>query len=99
MGRCFLDSSALVKRYIREHGTERVVDIVGGPDRLTVSRLAWVEVTATLARRAKGGDLSPDALAEILHQLEDELRTRFDVIELGAARVRALAETAPDRDR
>ncbi|MGD2110782.1 MAG: type II toxin-antitoxin system VapC family toxin [Phycisphaerae bacterium] len=87
MGRCFLDSSALVKRYILEKGTAPVVDMVAGPDRLTVSRLAWVEVTATLVRRARGGDLSTDALGDILRQLEEELRTRFDVIELGAATI------------
>ncbi len=85
MRRFFFDSSALVQRYILEKGTQRVVEIVDGPDRLTVSRLAWVEVTATLVRRARAGDLAADALAEILHLLEDELRTRFDVIELGPA--------------
>lgn len=87
MRRFFFDSSALVQRYILEEGTQRVVEIVQGPDRLTVSRLAWVEVTATLVRRAREGDLAPEVLAEILHLLEDELRTRFDVIELGPAAI------------
>jgi hypothetical protein len=78
MAHYFLDSSVLVKRYIREAGTARVVELVRGSTRLGVARIAIVEVTATLARRCRGGDLDVRVLAGILGATEDEFGRRFE---------------------
>jgi hypothetical protein len=85
MAHCFLDSSALVKRYIDEAGTRRVLEIIESSDRLIVSSLARVEITAALVRRARRGGLSEDHLHDILAALETELREVFEVMELSAA--------------
>jgi len=85
MGKYFLDSSALVKRFIREEGTARVLELVRGVPGLRVSRLALVEVTSTLVRRARGGDLEADVLDGLLRGLENEFRSRFDVQPLSEA--------------
>jgi uncharacterized protein len=53
----FLDSSALVKRYVREIGTDAVARLFGGRSKLAASALARVEVTSALFRRARAGDL------------------------------------------
>lgn len=60
MARFFFDSSALVKRYIIEKGTPRVLELVEGAERLAASHLALVEVTATIVRRRKAGDITPE---------------------------------------
>jgi len=85
MTQYFLDSSALVKRYVVESGTPWVVDLVEGDGHLLVSRLTLVELTATVVRRARAGDLSADDLAVVLEVVENEFRTRYDVIEVGGA--------------
>lgn len=78
MASYFVDSSAIVKRYIREHGTAQMVDLVRGVDRLAVARIALVEVTSALVRRSRGGDLQAEVLEGLLRAMEDEFRKRFE---------------------
>ena len=54
----FLDSSALVKRYVEEEGSAVIALLFRGRKMLAVSRLAELEVPLALARRAREGDLS-----------------------------------------
>jgi predicted nucleic acid-binding protein len=63
----YLDTSALVKLYVREDGTERML-AVAHPDaghRLTILSLARIEMRAAVRRRSRQGDLSP-AEADLL---------------------------------
>lgn len=85
MTRYSLDSSALVKRYVAERGSGWVVERVDGEELIFVSRLAIVEVTAAVSRRARAGDLSAEHAESIHGALEDEFRNRFEVVELGGA--------------
>ena len=53
-GRVYLDTSALVKRYIQEAGSERVHGVVCSESMLLVtSRVLLVELHATLARKRR----------------------------------------------
>jgi uncharacterized protein with PIN domain len=53
----FFDSSALVKAYIDEAGTNWVRTILDDPQhRISISALAEVEVTSALTRRFNEGD-------------------------------------------
>lgn len=55
----FFDSSALVKAYIAEAGTDWVRTIPDHPQhRISISALAEVEVTSALTRRFNEGDLT-----------------------------------------
>lgn len=83
--RYFLDSSALLKRYVREHGSARIHALVQSGAPVILSRLAHLEVLVTIARRAKGGDISYDDALDVYAALEDECRTRFDILEVGRA--------------
>lgn len=77
----FLDSSALVKRYVEEAGSAVVGTLFRGRKVLAVSRLAEVEVSLALARRARRGDLEE---AEARVHAERLLRdlTALRVVEL-----------------
>jgi predicted nucleic acid-binding protein len=55
----YLDSSGLVKAYVAERGSERVVSLVR-TERVVVSMVASAEVASALARRAREGTLAPD---------------------------------------
>ena len=53
MADCFFDSSALVKAYIAENGTDWVRAILNDPQHsISISALAEVEVTSALTRRS-----------------------------------------------
>jgi len=53
----YLDSSAWVKRYVFEVGSDFVGNLFSRKDSLACSALGLVEITATLARKRKAGDL------------------------------------------
>ena len=86
MAAYFLDSSALVKRYVEETGSDRIDELIDSLGHgAVISRLAAVEVTAALVRRTRSGDLSPEALEAALTYLEADVERRFHVVELGGA--------------
>lgn len=57
----FLDASALVKRYVREAGSDVVRALVRRRPALAASRISAIEVPAALARRARDGDVAEKA--------------------------------------
>ncbi|MBI5814515.1 MAG: type II toxin-antitoxin system VapC family toxin [Nitrospinae bacterium] len=79
----FLDTSALVKRYIDEPGSDSVESIFGSGEELAVSILAYAEALAALTRRKKAGDLAANALKEAVKSLEADWK-RMAVMPLGA---------------
>ncbi|MCG3126967.1 MAG: hypothetical protein CHACPFDD_01822 [Phycisphaerae bacterium] len=81
----FLDSSALVKCYVDEPGTESVRERVARGERVCVSRLAQVEVTSVLVRRARRVGVDAAIVAAALGAFESDLRQRYTLIELSAA--------------
>jgi len=49
----FCDTSALVKLYVREEGTDSLAAQAAASDIIAVCRIAWVEAMSALARRAR----------------------------------------------
>jgi predicted nucleic acid-binding protein len=56
----FIDSSALVKRYVAETGTAWIQEITApfSGNQLIIARITWVEVFSALARRQREDGLS-----------------------------------------
>ncbi len=54
----YADSSAIVKRYYEEPGSERVHDRWATSERIFTSRVAYAEVHAALARKRRDGNLA-----------------------------------------
>jgi uncharacterized protein len=65
----FCDTSALVKLYVREDGTDEVAEQVTACEMVAVSRIAWVEVMSALARRAREQPQDTLALAQVRQQI------------------------------
>ena len=88
----FLDSSALVKRYVAETGTAWVQSITAPHTRnkLIIDRITWVEVLSALARRQREGSLSSNNVAKAIRTFRYDLDTQYQVVELD----RMLTETA-----
>jgi uncharacterized protein len=78
----FADSSALVKRYRSEDGSARVLDLLESAGRTFVSRLAAVEVSSALVRRARSIKLSAENLTAALALFDADLAGSLDIIEL-----------------
>ena len=86
MAAYFLDSSALIKRYVLEPGTAwlRGVTVATAGHQIYVVRLAIVEMAATLARQARAGNLNPGAAAVGITQIRHAFAHEFRVIEITA---------------
>jgi uncharacterized protein len=86
----FLDASALVKRYVREPGTDAVQSLLRRARAIVVSRLSMVEVPAALARRARRKDIDTALARAAATRFESDLAD-FGVVEV---RPRVLAQAA-----
>ncbi len=88
----FLDSSALVKRYVPETGTAWI-QAIATPDIgniIIIARITWVEVLSALARRQREGNLSDTDVDLIIQRFRFDLNNQYQVVEFD----RALAESA-----
>ena len=84
MAAYFLDSTALIKRYVQERGTAWIrasIDPAAG-HQIFAARLALVEVAATLARQALSGNLTAAEAALGTHQLRHCFAHEFRVVEI-----------------
>lgn len=80
----FLDSSALVKRYVPETGSawiQTIADAATG-NLLIISRITWVEVLSALARRLREGSLSATDVDLIIQQFRYDLNNHYQIVEL-----------------
>lgn len=80
----FLDTSALVKRYVAEPGSPLVRSLFARRRKVAISRLAFAEVVAAAARRRREGVLSTRQEEALLKRLEDDLAT-FTIVEVRQA--------------
>lgn len=97
----YLDTSALVKRYRTEQGTEVVERLLSSPaphDRFFLSFLSVIELTSGILRLAKGGQLPEDTAHEILARFRRDVRNLFLLWPLGDE-IAASAVTAVEEHR
>ncbi len=75
----YLDTSALVKLYVREPGTEQVLRLVSGPARnqLAVLAIAQVEVRSALRRRERSGEIADTVVMQLLERFRRHLEAVF----------------------
>ncbi|MSQ50290.1 MAG: PIN domain-containing protein [Betaproteobacteria bacterium] len=87
----FCDTSALVKLYVQEDSSDTMRRLAASATTISVCRIAWVEMMATLARRAR----ETPAEATVIDIVRQRLRTdwpRYAVVEV----TQALMELAGD---
>lgn len=89
--RALIDTSALVRRLLREEGWEELASLWRGADALLASRLLYPETRSALARARRAGRLDARGHEIARSDLEDDWE-RFDVVELGDLVARAAGE-------
>jgi predicted nucleic acid-binding protein len=77
----YLDTSALVKLYVQETGTERMLELAhpDAQNRLVILSLARIEFRAALRRRAKLGDVDPLLADELIRNFSNHLSNVFQI--------------------
>jgi hypothetical protein len=83
----YLDSSALVKRYVQEEGTEHVLAMFPGrPEtEFILSRLTLLEVVSAITRRARQGDLASADATRAIQTLHFEVKRLCRVYDIAGA--------------
>lgn len=75
----YYDTSALAKRYFVEAGSERINALLSDPDGHVCSRLALVEVSAAICRRAH-----PRGRDDLLKRFDSDAAHVFAIAEIDA---------------
>ena len=97
MSAYFLDSSAVVKRYVQEAGTQWVNDLIdpaAGND-IYLARVTGVEVVSALIRRGRDDTMSDEDVSAALAQFRKDFAGEYQALEMTApvlARAMSLAE-------
>ncbi len=75
----FCDTSALVKLYVQEAGSEQVAERAQACEIVAVSRIAWVEAVSAMARRAREQPGDAAALMQARAQLARDWPSYFKI--------------------
>jgi predicted nucleic acid-binding protein len=80
----FLDTSALVKRYVEESGSEWIRHITEPETgaRIVVARISWVEMLSALSRLRREGRLLETIFQDGVHELSRHFSSQYRVGEL-----------------
>ena len=93
------DTSALVKRYHAEVGSDKVDEIFDDPDNvLIISELALVEVTSALQRKLNRGEITASAMENALAQFARDVLSELIVAELTSELVRRARRLVSEYD-
>ncbi len=80
----FVDSSALVKRYINEVGSVWVLNLFNPVlnNEVLIAAIASVEIVAAITRRIRGGSISVTDATATCNQFKNDLISEYQVIEI-----------------
>lgn len=83
MSFAYFDSSAVVKRYVREQGSAQVSYLMSRHEFVSAA-ITPVEVLSALRRRKRSGDLADDEFSILLSRIQSE-RIRWELVEISSA--------------
>lgn len=75
----FLDTSALVKLYVQEPGTDRLLYLIGDQpeSRFAVLSISVVELRSAIRRRQRAGDIEASVASAVLESAQRHMERRF----------------------
>ncbi len=87
MALCFLDSSAIVKRYVAELGNVWIVDLCDPSQGhgLHIAQAVLVEVVATLCRKAREAAITPGERDGLTSDFRQDTTTTYAVLPVTTA--------------
>ncbi len=96
MAAYFLDSSALVKRYVLEAGTPWIRNLCDPAARHTlyIARITGAEVIAALSRRVRMGSLTPSAAQSAITEFRTDFASGYLISEMTTALIASAMDLA-----
>ncbi len=96
----YFDTSALIKQFVEEAGSQRVDSLIAAEPQLATSKVTYAEVHAGLARRLRDGTLGEAAYERVSHMFDSEWTAyvRLDLVDPLLALTRDLVRRHPLRD-
>lgn len=91
----YLDTSALIKLYVSEDGTDTIRDAVKLASVVAASRVSYVEARAALARAQRESRIEKQDLGHAVTGLKEDWK-RFLVLEVTAELVRRAGDLAEE---
>ncbi len=87
MSTYYFDTSALIKRYVQEPGTDWIMSLTEqtDEDELFTSHLTGPEIIATFFRKARGGQLLRAEAARIAAQFHADWQQQYRPVEISLA--------------
>ncbi|MEQ9233189.1 type II toxin-antitoxin system VapC family toxin [Coleofasciculus sp. E2-BRE-01] len=96
MAAYFIDSSALVKRYINEIGSVWVLNLFDPQlnNDVVIASITSVEIIAAITRRSRDGSISATDATAVCHQLKSDLQSEYQVVEIQQSIINSAMELA-----
>ena len=76
----YFDTTALVKIYHREIGSDQVIGIYNGEDNITISELGAIEFISTIYRKHREHEIDIDTLMAVISKFQEDMDTRYEVV-------------------
>ena len=73
--RAFIDTSSLFKKYVEEHGSETLDDLLQDMAEIAVSPVTWIEMNAVVARRLRDKSLMPQQAVWLRSQAQKDFQS------------------------
>jgi len=80
MNNYFIDTSALVKIYHKEVGTEKMLTLYNGNDILSISELAKIETISSIYRKYREREITQMTLDLIVEKFEVDCEERYEIL-------------------
>ena len=88
----FVDTSALLKAFQKESGTETVIELLKNEENeIVVSELTEIEFKSALFRRLRNGEITENDLNELVVLFEDYIQS-IDIEEINSLTIRTADE-------
>ena len=80
----FVDSSALVKRYVNETGSSWVLSLfdLASNHRILIATITAVEIIAAISRRERGGSLASSSSRTLCKQLRTDYQSDYQSVNI-----------------
>jgi len=76
----YLDTSALVKIYHQEQGTDALLPLYAGEQTIYISELSRIEFLATVWRKCREGLIGDDALSIVCARFDEDVAERYRLL-------------------
>jgi len=81
----FLDTSALVKIYHKEAGTEKVLNIYKSTNNVTISELSKVEFTSAVHRKFREKEINEKTLDALFEKFQFDIEDKYEILIFSSA--------------